>query len=41
MFENQIPDFPNFGKQGIPDAKPDLTNVIPDLYPGTQQGWGL
>ncbi|KAI1615903.1 beta-lactamase family protein [Exophiala viscosa] len=41
MFDNQIPDFPNFGKQGIPDAKSDLTNAIPDLYPGSQQGWGL
>jgi len=41
MFENQIPNFPNFGKQGIPAAKSDLTNAIPDLYPGSQQGWGL
>ncbi|KIV86035.1 hypothetical protein PV11_01676 [Exophiala sideris] len=41
MFENQIPSFPHFGKQGIPAAKSDLTNTIPDLYPGSQQGWGL
>jgi len=44
MFHNQIPDFPNFGRQGIPPAKPDLTNPIPDLYPcpsHLQQGWGL
>ncbi|KAI9881153.1 MAG: hypothetical protein M1830_007131 [Pleopsidium flavum] len=41
MFENQIPQFPDFGKQGIPPAKPDLTNEIPDLYPGEKQGWGL
>ncbi|TKA72630.1 hypothetical protein B0A55_05973 [Friedmanniomyces simplex] len=41
MFENQIPQFPEFGKQGIPPAKPDLTNAIPDLYPGQHQGWGL
>jgi len=41
MFENQIPQFPDFGHQGIPPAKSDLTNAIPDLYPGDQQGWGL
>ncbi|KAK2780928.1 hypothetical protein FQN53_000880 [Emmonsiellopsis sp. PD_33] len=42
MFRNQIPQFPNFGTQGIPDAKPDLTNPIPTLYPSsTPQGWGL
>ena len=41
MFENQIPNFPDFGRQGIPPAKADLTNPIPDLYPGKQQGWGL
>ena len=41
MFQNQIPEFPNFGRQGIPPAKSDLTNTIPDLYPGKQQGWGL
>jgi CubicO group peptidase (beta-lactamase class C family) len=41
MFTNQIPDFPEFGRQGIPASKPDLTNAIPDLYPGTKQGWGL
>ncbi|RMD39259.1 hypothetical protein DV735_g5871, partial [Chaetothyriales sp. CBS 134920] len=41
MFQNQIPNFPHFSRQGIPPAKPDLTNAIPDLYPGKQQGWGL
>ncbi|ETI26882.1 hypothetical protein G647_09981 [Cladophialophora carrionii CBS 160.54] len=41
MFQNQIPEFPNFGRQGIPPAKADLTNAIPDLYPGKEQGWGL
>ncbi|KAL1844918.1 hypothetical protein VTK73DRAFT_1508 [Phialemonium thermophilum] len=44
MFTNQIPNFPNHGRQGIPAAKPDLTNPIPDLYPVTgnpPQGWGL
>jgi len=41
MFQNQIAQFPNFGRQGIAAAKPDLTNAIPDLYPGKNQGWGL
>jgi len=41
MFENQISQFPDFGRQGIPPSKADLTNAIPDLYPGKQQGWGL
>jgi len=44
MFRNQIKEFPNFGKQGIPAAKPDLTNAIPELYPvpgNPAQGWGL
>ena len=44
MFKNQIPEFPNFGRQGIPDAKPDLTNPIPEIYPvsgNPPQGWGL
>lgn len=41
MFENQIPQFPDFGRQGIPPSKSDLTNAIPDLYPGKKQGWGL
>lgn len=44
MFNNQIPDFPNFGRQGIPAAKPDLTNPAPDIYPvagNGPQGWGL
>ncbi|KAI4242170.1 MAG: hypothetical protein L6R40_004213 [Gallowayella cf. fulva] len=44
MFTNQIPQFPNFGRQDIPAAKPDLTNPIPDMYPQPPeqpQGWGL
>ncbi|KAI6594844.1 hypothetical protein MCOR12_006720 [Pyricularia oryzae] len=44
MFRNQIPQFPDFGRQGIPAAKPDLTNPIAELYPvegGAPQGWGL
>ena len=41
MFRNQIPEFPNFGTQFIPDSKPDLTNPVPLLYPSSEQGWGL
>ncbi|KAF2501174.1 beta-lactamase family protein [Lophium mytilinum] len=44
MFKNQIPDFPNFARQGVPAAKPWLTNAIPELYPipgDKPQGWGL
>ncbi|KAL7947089.1 hypothetical protein V8C42DRAFT_352477 [Trichoderma barbatum] len=44
MFRNQIPQFPNYSRQGIPAAKADLTNVIDELYavPGSPpQGWGL
>lgn len=44
MFTNQIPDFPNFGRQGLAASKPELTNQIPELYPvpgNPPQGWGL
>ncbi|KAH8699068.1 beta-lactamase family protein [Talaromyces proteolyticus] len=43
MFRNQIPKFPNFGRKGVPAAKPLLTNPIPELYPNGEkpQGWGL
>ncbi|KAK9452461.1 beta-lactamase/transpeptidase-like protein [Dipodascopsis uninucleata] len=43
MFKNQIPEFPNFGRKGIPDSKAWLTNKIPDIYPvgDAPQGWGL
>jgi CubicO group peptidase (beta-lactamase class C family) len=42
MFRNQIPEFPKFATNGIPPAKADLTNEIPNLYPSsTPQGWGL
>jgi len=44
MFRNQISSFPNYGRQRIPAAKPDLTNEIPELYPvpgNPPQGWGL
>jgi hypothetical protein len=44
MFKNQIPDFPDFGRQSIPDAIPSLTNPLPEIYPvpgNPPQGWGL
>ncbi|KAK0390751.1 hypothetical protein NLU13_0254 [Sarocladium strictum] len=44
MFRNQIPQFPNFSRQGIPAAKPDLTNPVGEIYPvagNPPQGWGL
>ncbi|KAL8703032.1 MAG: hypothetical protein Q9201_003808 [Fulgogasparrea decipioides] len=44
IFTNQIPQFPNFGRQGLAAAKRDLVNPIPDLYPQPPeqpQGWGL
>ena len=33
MFENQIKEHPNFARQGVPAAKPEQTNAIPELYP--------
>ncbi|CAG8207569.1 unnamed protein product [Penicillium nalgiovense] len=44
MFTNQIPRFPNYSRQIIPAAKPDLTNPISEQYPvpgNPPQGWGL
>jgi hypothetical protein len=44
MFPNQIPEFPNVGRRGIPAAEPGRTNRIPKLYPipgNGSQGWGL
>ena len=44
MFKNQIPQFPDFGRQGLAAAKPDQTNAISDIYPvdgNPPQGWGL
>ena len=44
MFQNSIPNLPQFGRQGIPSVKPDLTNPLPDVYPtegNSPQGWGL
>lgn len=44
MFTNQIPQFPNFGRNAIPAVRPEFTNPIPELYPQPPeqpQGWGL
>jgi CubicO group peptidase (beta-lactamase class C family) len=44
MFTNQIPEMPNFGREPIQNATPELTNRIPELYPQPkeqEQGWGL
>jgi CubicO group peptidase (beta-lactamase class C family) len=44
MFTNQIPEMPNFGRQAITPAKPELSNALPELYPQPHdqaQGWGL
>lgn len=44
MFTNQIPEMPNFGRQGIDPPKPLLSNPLPELYPQPHdqaQGWGL
>lgn len=41
---HQIPDMPNFGRQGIQPPKPLLSNALADLYPDPHdvpQGWGL
>jgi hypothetical protein len=43
MFSNQIPNMPNFGRQEIQNATPELTNKIGELYPQPHdqpQGWG-
>lgn len=44
MFRNQVSKFPDYGRQGIAAAKPDLTLPVADLYPipdKAPQGWGL
>jgi CubicO group peptidase (beta-lactamase class C family) len=44
MLSNSIEKFPNFSRQPIPAAKPDLSNPIGELYPvdgNPPQGWGL
>jgi CubicO group peptidase (beta-lactamase class C family) len=44
MFTNQIPEMPNFARQGIDPPKRLLSNPLPELYPEPHdipQGWGL
>lgn len=44
MFTNQLPDWPDFARAGIPAAEPTLTNPLPELFPqpgNPPQGWGL
>jgi len=44
MFTNQIPNMPNFARQGISPPKPHLSNALPEIYPEPHdipQGWGL
>ncbi|KAF2703910.1 beta-lactamase/transpeptidase-like protein [Pleomassaria siparia CBS 279.74] len=44
MFENQIPDQPDFARNVPAPAIPALTNHTPELYPqegNPPQGWGL
>ncbi|KAJ4358496.1 GPI transamidase component [Didymosphaeria variabile] len=44
MWENQIPNQPNFARGGPPAADPLLSNSVPEMYPQTgnpPQGWGL
>lgn len=33
MWENQIPEHPNFARDGLRDAKPEITNPAPEMYP--------
>lgn len=44
-FENQIPQFPNFARKGMPAALPHDTCPISELFPAQPhskpQGWGL
>ncbi|KAF2022305.1 beta-lactamase/transpeptidase-like protein [Aaosphaeria arxii CBS 175.79] len=44
MFENQIPEHPNFARGAPPPPKPELANAAPEMYPqegNPPQGWGL
>ncbi|KAL2845885.1 beta-lactamase/transpeptidase-like protein [Aspergillus pseudoustus] len=44
MFKNQIPQFPNFGRQETPSSKPALIDSSMEVYPqppDQEQGWGL
>ncbi|KAF2752201.1 beta-lactamase [Sporormia fimetaria CBS 119925] len=44
MFENQIPEHPNFARNSPAPANPRLANHTPEMYPqegDPPQGWGL
>lgn len=45
MFENQIPEFPDFARNHpLPPCKSEWSNPAPELYPekgDPPQGWGL
>ncbi len=44
MFTNQIPQFPNFARDGKPKPKPSYANYSKEMYPQPHdqaQGWGL
>jgi len=44
MFKNQIPQFPDFARQGLTAAKPEYANPAPEMFPqegNPPQGWGL
>lgn len=45
MFENQIPEFPDFARNNpLPPSKSEYSNPAPELYPekgNPPQGWGL
>lgn len=44
MWENQIPQFPDFARQTLAPSKLTLANPLPEFYPqagNPPQGWGL
>ncbi|TID13495.1 Transcription initiation factor TFIID subunit 6 [Venturia nashicola] len=44
MWENQIPQYPDFARQNLQPANPTLANPAPEFYPqggNPPQGWGL
>ncbi|CAI6088208.1 unnamed protein product [Clonostachys chloroleuca] len=45
MFENQLPNDPNFARVALPAVKPELVHPAKELYPlcpaSEPQGWGL
>lgn len=44
MFTNQIPQWPDFARQGIPTTNNNVTHALPQIFPQPDdppQGWGL